>query len=454
MRCRVLLANSWLLLACVLATSAQAATTEIGPSDNLQAAVNALGPGDELVLRGGTYTLGSRFSIQLVATAAAPILIRAKAGELPVIVYPSASQNVINIESSEHVTLRGLEVTGGSHGIRISDSDFITVEKCHIHHTNDVALSANVPGSSYEGLVLRGNHIHDTDHTGEGMYLGCNYDDCRMFDSLIEGNHIHHTNGPTVSQGDGIEIKEGSYDNIVRDNVIHDTNYPCILTYSTGGNGGPNILERNLMWGCGDHAIQSAADAVIRNNVILGAAQDGIRNQPHQNGVPGNLVITHNTVIAPANSAVRSSSIAGSVIIANNALFAQSGDAIRVSGDTSLLTVVANAGRGGLSGVSCGFDASGDIDLDLVAASYSGQLPQDVFPAVGSLLIGAANPAYLAADDFNGRLRGGAADVGAYLWQPDGNPGWALAEDFKRLLTIFLDGFETADISRWSAGVQ
>ena len=118
------------------------------------------------------------------------------------------------------------------------------------------------------------------------MYLGCNNDGCRMFDSLIERNYIHHTNGPSVTQGDGIEIKEGSYDNVVRDNVIHDTNYPCILTYSAVGNGGPNIIERNLLWNCGDHAIQSAADAIIRNNIILGAAYDGIRNQPHQTGVP------------------------------------------------------------------------------------------------------------------------------------------------------------------------
>lgn len=442
---------SWLLVAVVLAPAAGATTTEIGPSDNLQAAVNSLQPGDELVLRGGTYNLPSRFSIQLTATTASPILIRAKTGQIPIIVYPNTSQNVVNVESSAHVTLRGLEVTGGSHGIRISDSDFITIEECHIHHTNDVALSANVPGSSYEGLVLRRNHIHDTDHTGEGMYLGCNYDACRMFDSMIEGNYIHHTDGPTVSQGDGIEIKEGSYNNIIRDNVIHDTHYPCILTYSTVGNGGPNIIERNLLWNCGDHAIQSAADAQIRNNIILGAAQDGIRNQPHQSGVPSNLEITHNTVLAPANSAVRSSNIAGSVVIANNALFAQSGDAIRVSGDTSQLMVEGNAGSGGMTGVSTGFDDSGDIALDLVAASYSGVLPQDVFPTVGSVLVGAANPAYLAPDDFNGLPRSRELDAGAYLWAAGGNPGWTLAEDFKVLASIFLEDFESGDLSNWSS---
>lgn len=36
--------------------------------------------------------------------------------------------------------------------------------------------------------------------------------------------------------------------------------------------GGPNVIERNVMWGCGDHGIQSAADVIIRNNIVLGSA--------------------------------------------------------------------------------------------------------------------------------------------------------------------------------------
>ena len=79
----------------------------------------------------------------------------------------------------------------------------------------------NIPGSMYEGLQFLRNHVHHTNGTGEGFYLGCNNNACTMFDSLIEGNYIHDTNQPTVSQGDGIEIKVGSYGNVVRDNLIH-----------------------------------------------------------------------------------------------------------------------------------------------------------------------------------------------------------------------------------------
>jgi hypothetical protein len=443
-----------MMLAAIIAaglTPASAAVIQIGPGDNLQAAVNALSPGDILLLDDGTYTLSSRFSIQKTGTASAPVTIRAAPGATPVITFVNASQNVINVEHSAHVRLIGLEVTGGSHGIRILDSDFITVDRCHIHDTADVGLSANVGGGTYEGLRLSRNHIHHTNGTGEGMYLGCNYDACRLFGSTIEGNYIHHTNSAGVTQGDGIELKEGSHDNVIANNVIHDTGYPCIITYSAAANGGPNTIEGNLLWGCGDHAIQSAADARIRNNIILGAVYDGIRCQPHQNGTPSNLEIVHNTVLSPADNTIRVSGITGPVVVANNAVYAASGDAIRVDGDLSGVSISGNRGEGSTTGVSSGFDDGGSLATDLVAAAYTGALPQDVFPAAGSGLTGTADPARRAADDFNLRSRAGANDVGAYRSAGGANPGWVPAEDFRPSRWIFEDGFELGSTADWSA---
>lgn len=430
-----------------------AAVVEIGPGENLQAAVNAMGPGDTLVLRGGTYSLTFRFSVQVSCTQASPCEILAKPGEVPVIHRPNADQNIVDVEFSHHLAFVGIEFTGGSRGIRIRESTFITLEGCHIHDTGDAAVTANDSGSAYEGLRFVRNHIHHTNNTGEGMYLGCNYGACEMFASVVEGNWIHDTNGPTVSQGDGIEIKEGSWGNVVRDNVIHDTGYPCILTYSTVGNGGPNVIERNLMWGCGDHAIQAAADAVIRNNLILGAAADGIRNQLHQTGTPSNLEITHNTVLAPTGNAVRSSGITGPVLIANNALYAQSGYALRVDGDLSQVTIAGNVGTGGTLGVSSGWVGTGSLATDFVAATFSGTLPQDLFPASGSDLISVAHGTWLATDDFNRRARFSPGDVGAYRFEAGGNPGWPLAAAFKPIGWIFANGFEMGHTLAWSSTV-
>ena len=417
------------LLSLALASAAHAGTYEATPADDLEARINALVAGDELIVHGGTYTLSGRFGISLAGTAAAPIVIRAADGERPVIDRPTADQNIWDLDRADHVTIRGLEFKGGSAGLRITAADHLTIEDCEIHDTADVALRANDSGAIYRSLTIRHNHIHHTDGTGEGMYLGCNSDACRVLDSVIERNHVHHTDGPTVSQGDGIELKEGSAGNVIRDNVIHDTKYPCILTYATVGNGGPNVIEGNALWGCGDHAIQSAADAIIRNNLILGSVANGIAMQPHQAGTPANLEVVHNTVLHATNDAIRVSGITGAVTIANNALYAQAGNAIAASGAMAGLTVAGNRGVGALVGVSGGFTAS-TLAGDLVRGGYGGAPPLDLFPAAGSSLTGAGDPAFAVAIDFNGVARGASVDVGAYAFAAGGNPGWQLAADF------------------------
>jgi hypothetical protein len=414
------------------ASPARAATTEVGPADNLETAWNALGPGDELVLRGGTYdiTAGGRFSVDVAGTAAMPIVVRAKDGEHPHVVRTDANQNIIDFVGAQHLTIRGIEFSGGSAGLRFSAGLNVTLEDCEIHSTADVALRANDTGATYEGFRILRNHIHDTDGTGEGMYLGCNNAGCQFKDALIEGNHVHHTNGPTVSQGDGIELKEGSSGNTIRDNVIHDTNYPCILTYSAAGNGGPNIIERNLLFRCGDHGIQAARDAVIRNNIILSAGSDGIAMQPHQSGAPQNLTVVHNTVLDVNGTCISVRGATGSVVVANNALYAMTGNAFFTNSTASFLTVVGNAGLGGVSGITAPLVA-GTLAGDFVAASFSGGVPNNVFPKTGSALVAAGNATHVTLEDFNGTARAGAADVGAYVFNAAGNPGWMLAEAFK-----------------------
>lgn len=408
---------------------AHAETYEVAAGEDVEAAISMLQPGDTLELGGGMYVVTDRFSISLAGTEAAPITIRAKDGEFPHIHRPDANQNLVDIDNAEWVIIDGIEWSGGSAGIRISGARNLTISNCEIHSTNDVALRANDGGVTYENLHIVGNEIHDTNNTGEGMYLGCNEDGCRIANSVIERNWVHHTNGPTVNQGDGIEIKEGSYGNVVRDNVIHDTNYPCILTYSTVGNGEPNVIEGNAMWNCGDHAIQSAADSVIRNNIIVGAGASGISLQPHQSGAPANVQVVHNTIVVPGGRALNVSGAVGPVTLANNAVYSQAGPAIQLGGDTSQVTLVANIGFGGLSGGDAGY-ADGDIVADFVAAHMDGGVPNDVFPAMGNL-VDAGDPTYATDVDFNGLPRSGA-DVGAYTFDVDGNPGWTLQPGFKQ----------------------
>ena len=418
--------STWAAVLLIACSAPPALAVDITPSGDLRAAIAALRPGEELVLAGGTYALSSGFRVTVAGTQAQPIVMRAKTGERAIINQTSGAQNVIEISASRYFVVRGIEFTGGSHGIRLMDSDFVTIEDCEIHGTGDVALSAN-SGGTYEGLKILRNHIHHTNGTGEGMYLGCNNDDCRVANSLIANNYIHHTNGPTVEQGDGIELKEGSYGNVIRDNVIHDTNYPGILTYSAVGNGPANLIEGNLIWNSNDNAIQSAADAIIRNNIVL----DGpITLQSHQAGSPTNMQVVNNTIITEGD-AIEVRNVIGPVLIANNAIYSQSGTAIRLlSGNLGQVTVAGNVGHGGIEGASSGFTEGRGIAADLVNAHY-GVPPIDVFPKTGSALIGAAAAQYVPAIDFNSTSRTGSTDVGAYRYVATGNPGWTLAAGFK-----------------------
>lgn len=410
-------------VACVPAVGL-GAVVEVGPGDNVRTAIAALRPGDELVLRGGTYTFSSRFAISVVGTESQPITIRGKAGEAATIFMNTSNQNVMEIDGSQYLVLKNLKITGGSHGIRLMNSDHVTIEDNEVYETGDVAISAN-SGGTYEGLVIRRNHIHHTNGTGEGMYLGCNSDGCRIANSLIEWNYIHHTNRASVEQGDGIEIKEGSYGNVVRHNVIHDTNYPGIITFSTVGNGPPNVIEGNVVWNTNDFAIQSAADSIIRNNIILGSS---IGLQSHQAGSPGNQTIVHNTVVG---GSIDIRNVVGPITVANNAVYTNGGAAIRlISGNLGLVTVSGNVGVGGLSGRTGGF-ANGNLANDFVAAHYNGEPPIDLFPRAGSVLVGAGDVAHVTTADFNGNPRNGVADVGAYRYEAGGNPGWTLAPAFK-----------------------
>ncbi len=170
---RIMVLKFSALFLSVLLPLAIVSAEEIGPEDDLRGAIAALQPGEELVLRGGTYTLNSRFLITVNGTAAAPIVIRAKDGERPVIEQTNPSQNIMEVSDSRYLVLSKIVFTRGSIGIRLMNSDFITIEDCEIFETGDVALSAN-SGGTYEGLRILRNHIHHTNGTGEGMYLGCN----------------------------------------------------------------------------------------------------------------------------------------------------------------------------------------------------------------------------------------------------------------------------------------
>lgn len=260
--------------------------------------VEALQPGDKLEIATGTYSVDRMWDVRVSGTREAPIWITADEGATVILTRPDAKQNVINIGQGGPVAflcLRGLEFTGGSHGMRLGHCSEVWIDQCHIHHTGGVCLSAN--SADTRRLFLTRNHIHHGAGHAEGMYLGGNNASVIMSESVIALNHIHDCRG---DQGDGIEVKQGSWGNLVAENHVHDTNYPCITVYGTAGKP-VNIIERNLCYNSADSVMQVQGEAIVRNNILINGAGAGFASTDHQ-GKTLNLQVIHNTILNTAHA--------------------------------------------------------------------------------------------------------------------------------------------------------
>lgn len=433
----------WLLASLVTGINIAAARTfEIHPAtvetdEEFEKLANALRPGDELVLHGGTYSQNSRRAVTAKGTAAQPILIRAAAGESPLLTRPADNrdrQNNIEFIDCAYLVVRGLRFQGGSSGVRFIRGHHVTFEDCEIFETGNNALNMN--SGDCHAFVIRRNHIHHTGLStagateGEGMYIGCHTGSCRTTDSLIEGNYIHHTRGTSDGGNDGIEIKTGSYGNIVRNNVIHDTNigrkYPGIFVY--GGGPGTNLVEGNVVWNAGE-GIQVVSDAIVRNNIIFNCSATGITAAPHA-AMPRvrNTAIVNNTVFnAPVGVRMRWAA-ATNTVFANNAVYCPAGTAMDANAGSALLRNNYVSGR--VNGIVV--DGARLLEGGDPTSAFAEAARQNFWPKPESILLGHADSNLAPALDFNGTRRAVPFDAGAY--QRNGrteNPGWAIQAEFK-----------------------
>lgn len=362
----------------------------------LKAAAAALLPGTRLELSSGTWSVDSFFSLDLQGTALAPIWIAAQAGATPVITRPNAGQNALNVGANvqtRYLALQGLEITGGDTGIKIFQATQVWIDQCHVHDTGGAGIAANTFDTSY--LHLTRNEIHDTAGTAEGMYLGANDGVVVMHHSIIAHNHIHDTFG---DQGDGIELKQGSYANLIVENEVHDTKYPCITVYGTDGLE-PNVIERNVCYRSLDNVLQVQGEAIVRGNLIVGGAQ-GFQSHDHQ-GLSKNLEVVHNTIV----SANRGANLANwndrpGMVFANNAVYSQSSQAVVFGSGSNGVEIAGNVAYGSVVGAAAGF-APGVGLSDFAALAWDGT-SLDATPTMTGALIGAADLVWLFELDLDG----------------------------------------------------
>jgi len=368
-----------------------------GDGNSLVQAVASLKPGDQLVLSAGVYSVDRMWDVRVSGSAEAPIWIVAEKGEAVVFTRPDARQNVLNIGQGtpvEFLCLRGVEITGGSHGLRLGQCSNVWIDQCQIHHTGGVCLSAN--SADTRRLFLTRNHIHHGSGHAEGMYLGGNNGTHIMSESVIALNHVHDCRG---DQGDGIEVKQGSWGNLIAENDVHDTNYPCITVYGTAGKP-VNIIERNLCRRSADHAMQVQGEAIVRNNILISASGSGFASTDHQ-GKTRNLQVVHNTIINSGHAFSGGSwNDREGMVVANNILYSRDKNALHFANGSGGVTITGNVvvGAGPKAGTTRGRGLEDFITLAWDGSEHNAGLTADA-------PINHADPAYLLEFDFHGKKR-------------------------------------------------
>ena len=363
---------------------------------DLKSALLNLEPGDLFVIGEGVYSINSYTALDIQGTASAPIRIVAAEDSAVVITRPNAGQNIINVgvnSQARYVLFQGLEFHGGSHGVRLYSCHEVWINQCKIHDTGDVGLSANARDTSK--LYITRNEIWNTNGTGEGMYLGGNNGSVIMSESIIALNYVHDTD-QNVSQGDGIEVKQGSWGNLIAGNIVHDTNYPCILVYGTAGQ--PcNIVENNICYRSNDNTMQIQGECIVRNNLVMAGAARAFASQPHQ-GAPTEMRVVHNTFINTGTAVQLSAWNSGSqMIFANNACYSRNGSALRAVNSTSGVAYAGNVAHGSVTNGVGGFQSGTGLS-DFVDLSWDGA-QRDAQPSPSSPLLGSGEAEYAVPMD-------------------------------------------------------
>ncbi len=290
------------------------------------AAVAAASPGTAVCFDAGTYPpmkiAGKK------GTADKPIIFQTVPGKerQATFTFGKLAGGIgIAVELSTYVEIRNLRVANSLKGIAFDSVSHCVMQGNLVENLGQEALrvgrlhtfdsSKRFLGPDSEYVQVVGNRVEGTGKVkaeyGEGIYIGT---------GAFRGDHTHdvRVEGNVVNDigAEGIELKPGTYNLIVRGNAFSNTHheYNGAITVCVEGSeteDGNYLIEDNLVWnikkvkyGVSGIAIGNG-NAVIRNNVIW-AVEGGIGIRVYEtfaNPKALLVVIANNTIFCDGPNA-------------------------------------------------------------------------------------------------------------------------------------------------------
>jgi hypothetical protein len=197
--------------------------TESQPWQTIQKAADSLVAGDTVYVRAGTFEeqiipLNSGSAGNYITYAAYP-------GETVTIdgssiTLPAYETGLFKVEDRSYIKVSGLRVINAAPndnnaGIYVYNSDHIIIENNYTYNT----VSSGIGVWNSNNIIIDGNEVELACNDGEQECITV----AKTHTFEVRNNHVHH-NGPGTNGGEGIDVKEGSYNGKVFRNHVHNLN--------------------------------------------------------------------------------------------------------------------------------------------------------------------------------------------------------------------------------------
>ncbi len=435
------------------------AGTRASPYRTLPKGVRALAPGDTLYVRGGTYLLRSRLSVECSGTASAPITIASYPGETAIVSGDVNRNGVCDVTDTPtkqrygsliriaggYVRLKNLKVAySGGRGIFTTGKHDV-ISGNSVHHTWDSAIYLAGPHNTARGNRVWRASASNYGRSGDndwsaGIAWGDPFDakpPGRSPHIRILNNVVYHVSGEGImGMRTDFGVVEG---NICYDNWAVTGIYLDQCSYIT--------VKKNLVYWTGNSAwsrFASGVTGILLSNERIG---DAVYPIGHDCRVINNIVVGTGSNICFWTGSVTGSALVNDLVAANTLVNAKV-TAIEIDAgrgashvNTRITDNLVLQSGGRAASVASVTGLSFDHNLWSRAPAASASSPTDVIGdpllrdayhlrSPGKVLaswyqLTAASPArgrgvFLpeVLGDFFGNLRNEPPDVGAHEYQP------------------------------------
>jgi PKD repeat protein len=275
--------------------------TEALPWRTIQKAATTVSAGDTVYVRAGTY----REAVRITRSGApgAFITFAAYPGETPVVdanglALPDYFDAGFRVHYASYVRVGGFTVQNITDGFGIIcyHADNCVVEDNRTYNT----LHSGIASWTSTNAVIRDNEVELANNNGEQEAITVT----QSAYGQVLNNHVHH-GGPGTNGGEGIDIKDGSHDVLVKGNYVHDMNRLCLYVDAWDSPTYNITLDSNRAHNCFRHGIAFASErggelynVTIINNVLYHNVRNGITIGDWDAGYPHpihDIAIINNT---------------------------------------------------------------------------------------------------------------------------------------------------------------